>query len=180
MVEWQAFSYAGITYDLSHLHPRRIRFVQPSKGERPERIFVVQLIFGLHCFTRSPEPGELVDPALRYGDSRETRVFCHRRYKLSARLPTIVEGLSERPCYHTGKGNFFVIECVDEQGMRQDFEVYFTASRATPRGVLNLFIQSAYIRDRAHRDNRPKKKPIWLHVILHNTLTNRPIKEPPR
>lgn len=180
MIEWQAFSYAGIVYDLSHLHPRRIRFVQASKGEQPARIYVVQLIFGLHCFTRSVEPGEVVDPALRYGDSRETRVFCLRRYKLSARLPAMVEGLSERPCYHTGKGNFFVMDGVDEEGVTQEYEVYFVASRATTRGLLNLFVQSAYIRDRAHRGNRPKKKPIRLHVILHNTLTNRPIKEPPK
>lgn len=180
MIAWRRFSYAGVDYDLSHLHPRRIEFVQPEKGEQPERRYAVQLIFGLHCFTRSRDPGETVDPALLYSDTRETRVFCPRRHLLSLLLPAIIDGLTARPCYHTEKGNFFVVEAVDEQGTTQEYEVYFTASRATERGVLNLFVQSAYVRDRAHKGNRPKKKAIRLHVILYNTLTNKPIKAPPR
>ncbi|WP_147426618.1 hypothetical protein [Trinickia fusca] len=180
MIAWQAFSYAGVKYNLSHLHPRRVEILQPAKGEHPERTYAVQLIFGLHCFTRSAEAGEVIDPALLYSDSRETRVFCLRRYRLSMLLPAIIDGLAGRPCYHTGKGNFFTVEVVDEQGTTQEYEVYFTASRATERGVLNLFVQSADVRDGAHAGNRPKKRPIRLHVILHNTLTNRPIKEPMR
>ncbi|AOI74485.1 hypothetical protein [Burkholderia ubonensis] len=178
MIAWRAFTFAGVDYDLSHLHPCQIEFVQPAKGKHPARTYVVQLIFGLHCFTRSAEPGEAIDPARLYSDARETRVFCERRYRLSMMLPAIVDGLAVRPCYHTGKGNFFVMEAVDEQGAVQEYEVYFTASRATKRGVLNLFVQSAYVRDRSHKGNRPKRKPIRLHVILHNTLINRPIKEP--
>ncbi|WP_199544566.1 hypothetical protein [Paraburkholderia kururiensis] len=180
MITWSAFSYAGVDYDLSHLYPRRIEFVLPARGDQPERTYPVQIIFGLHCFTRSAEPGEAVDPELFYSDARETRVFCPQRHRLSMLLPAIIDGLASRPCYHTGKGNFFVVEMVDGQGTRQEYEVYFAASRAAERGVLNLFVQSAYVRDRAHKGNRPKKKPIRLHVILHNTLTNRPIKEPPR
>jgi hypothetical protein len=180
MIAWRPFSYAGVDYDLSHLHSRRIEFVQPAKGEQPERRYVAQLIFGLHCFTRSRKPGEVVDPALFYSDARETRVFCARRYELSRLLSVIIDGLMARPCYHTEKGNFFIVEAVDELGTMQEYEIYFTASRATERGVLNLFVQSAYVRDRTHKGNRPKKKAIRLHVILHNTLTNKPIKVPPR
>ena len=180
MIVWRPFSYDGVAYDLAHLHPRRIEFVLRAKADLPERRYVVQLIFGLHCFTRSSEPGEAVDPSLFYSDARETRVFCPRRYLLSKSLPAIVEGLSTRPCYHTERGNFFVVEAVDEQGVPQEYEVYFTASRSTQRGILNLYVQSAYVRDRAHKGNRPRKKAIRLHVILHNTLTNKPIKAPAR
>ncbi|HTH75110.1 MAG TPA: hypothetical protein VL635_11955 [Trinickia sp.] len=179
MIEWAAFTYAGVRYDLSHLHPRRLTFTQPPSDCRPERTYAVQLIYSLHCFTRSAEHGEPIDAALLYGDSRETRVFCERRYRMSKALPRIVDDLGRRPCYHTGKGNFFVVELIDDLGAKREYEVYFTASRASERGVLNLFIQSAYVRDREHRRNRPKKKPVRLYVILHNTLTNRPLKEPP-
>ncbi|MEX3959518.1 hypothetical protein [Trinickia sp. EG282A] len=180
MIAWKAFSYAGVSYDLSHLHPRRIEFILPAITGHPERRYAVQVIFGLHCFTRSSKPGEVVDLAMSYRDTRETRVFCPQRYGLSMLLPTIIAELATRPCYHTGKGNFFVVEAVDDGGAKQEYEVYFAASRAVERGLVNLFVQSAYTRDPAHRSNRPKKKPIRLHVILHNTLTNRPIKEPPR
>ncbi len=179
MIAWHPFRLGEAIYDLSHLHPRRIEFVQPAKGDLPERRYQVQLIYGLHCFTRSPAQDEAVDPAWHYGDSRETRIFCPRRYALSRLLPGIVEGLVARPCYHTERGNFFVIELVDEAGVAQQYEVYFTASRATERGVLNLYVQSAYVRDRLHQ-NRPKKKSIRLQVILYNTLHNKPIKAPPR
>jgi len=180
MIVWRPFAYDGVVYDLSHLHPRRIEFVLSAKGDLPERRYRVQLIFGLHCFTRSSEPSEAVDPSLFYSDARETRVFCSHRYWLSKLLPAIVDNLPARPCYHTERGNFFVVEAVDEQGVTQKYEVYFTTSRSTQRGILNLYVQSAYVRDRAHKNNQPRKKAIRLHAILHNTLTNKPIKAPPR
>lgn len=179
MIAWFPFRSSEATYDLSHLHPRRIEFVQAAKGDLPERRYQVQLIYGLHCFTRSPAPGEAIDPTWQYSDSREARIFCPRRYEFSKLLPGIVESLAARPCYHTEKGNFFVIELVDEVGITQQYEVYFTASRATERGVLNLYVQSAYVRDKAHL-NRPQRKSIRLQVILYNTLHNKPIKAPPR
>ncbi len=106
MIAWHPFLVGEATYDLSHLHPRRIEFVQPAKGDVPERSYQVQLIYGLHCFTRSPAQDEAVDPAWHYGDSRETRIFCPRRYAMSRLLPGIVEGLAARPAI-TPRGAIF-------------------------------------------------------------------------
>jgi len=50
------------------------------------------------------------------------------------------------------------------------------AGRAAKKGVVNLYVQSAYVRDAEHASNRPKKKPISFFVILFNTLHNKPIK----
>jgi hypothetical protein len=94
----------------------------------------------------------------------------------SQRLPQFVEGLMGQRCFHTGKGNFFTVEIVDDEGKHLEYEVYFTASRAK-NGCLNLFVQSAYVRDNVHV-NRPRRKPIGFHVILFNTQNNRPIVEP--
>ena len=88
------------------------------------------------------------------------------------------QGLGEEETVFPGDGA--VVEAVDEQGVTQKYEVYFTTSRSTQRGILNLYVQSAYVRDRAHKNNQPRKKAIRLHAILHNTLTNKPIKAPPR
>lgn len=132
----------------------------------------------MHCFTRGIKNGEQPDSAMLYRDSRECRVFDVRRYQLSKHLPSIVDGLPPRKCQHTGKGNFFVAEVLTEQGDKVDYEVFFQTSRSSKKGVVTLYVQSAYVRDEQHSSNRPKSKPINFFVILFNTLTNKPIKIP--
>jgi len=177
-MEWRAFRHGQETYDLCHLDPKTITYVQEAKGNKPERTYTVEVIFSLHCFTRGLKAGEGCDPALYYSDDRETRVFDFQRYQLSKRLPALVEGLSKRKCYHSGKGNFFTVELVDEQARsRVEYEIYFTASRASKKGIVNLYVQSAYVRDREHQ-NRPHRKPIGFHIILYNVLNGIEIKVP--
>ncbi len=140
-------------------------------------MYNVEVIFSLHCFTRGMEK-ETPDAALLYRDSRETRIFDFKRYALSHRLPTIIDGLMTCKCFHTERGNFFTIEIIDEQGIKTGYEIYFTASKSSKAGVVNLFVQSAYARDSAHKSNRPRKKSIAFAVILYNTLNKIPIKVP--
>jgi hypothetical protein len=103
------------------------------------------------------------ESALLYSDARETRVFDFTRYELSKLLPAIIEELPAHKCYHSGKGNFFIVELVDQNGSRNEYEIFFTASRSTARGVLNLFVQSAYIRDENHMQVKPTlRKPICV------------------
>lgn len=119
------------------------------------------------------------ESALLYGDARETRVFDFARYELSKLLPAIIEELPSRKCYHSGKGNFFIVELVDQKGSRDEYEIFFTASRSTKRGVLNLFVQSAYIRDEHHMQGKPApRKPIRIEILLYNIQTNKPIRMP--
>lgn len=178
MIHWKAFEFDGVIYDLTHLHPKRLTYIQPAKGDKPERLYEVDVIFSMHCFTRGIKQGESPDKNLLYMDSRESRVFDFRRYSLSKELPAIVEELHRRKCHHSGKGNFFVVEVITQEGERLDYEIYFEASRGTSRGVINLYVQSAYVRDAAHRSNTPKKKPIGFTIILFNILNNKPIKMP--
>jgi hypothetical protein len=65
---------------------------------------------------------------------------------------------------------------VDETGTPVEYEIYFAASKSSRKGVVNLFVQSAYVRDPEHLANRPQRKPIRFHVILFNILNNIPIK----
>jgi len=179
MICWRPFIYEGLSYDLSHLHPLEYSFEQAAQGDKPARNYLVQVIFSLHCFTRGA--GETDDPsgALGYSDSRETRIFDFDRYEKSRQLPEIVRSLPESPCFHTQHGNFFTVRRFNTvTGQEETYEVYFTASRSSSKVIpLNLFVQSAYVRDRQHA-NRPSRKKIGFFTILHNVMHGRPIKVP--
>lgn len=130
MIAWQPFNFEATSYSLAHLHPYRMEFDQPATGKAPARKFQVQVIFSLHCFTRNLKDGEPAPAkAMLYSDSRETRIFDFRRYELSKQLPAIIQQLQGRKCFHSGKGNYFVIELVSEAGEQNEYEVYFDASR---------------------------------------------------
>lgn len=179
MIAWAPFVHAAATYDLSHLHPYVCQFVRPAKGDLPERVFEVQIMFSLHCFTRGVQPGDDLGGPLAYSDNRETRIFDFERYERSKQLKEIIEGLPKAPCFHTGQDNFFTIKTLNPAtGQEECYEIYFTASRSgtVPRR-LNLFIQSAYVRDRYH-PNQPSRKKIGFLVVLHNKLAGLPIKVP--
>lgn len=177
-MRWRPFQHAGCTYDLSHLHPYTVAFVQPAKAALPARTYELQVIFSLHCFSRGARPGDDLEGPLAYADSRETRIFDIGRYDCSKQLRAIIGELPASPCYHTHHGNFFTVRTVNEEtGAHESYEVYFEVSRGKVP-PLNLYVQSAYVRDRLHT-NRPARKKISLFVILHNTLHGKPIKAPP-
>lgn len=108
-----------------------------------------------------------------YGDSREWRMFDFSRYELSKSLPTIIDELPHRKCFHTERGNFFTVDMVGNGGARSEYNIFFAVSRSSRKGVLNLFVQSAHIRD---NPIRKYKKSIGFWVILHNVLNLRPIR----
>lgn len=170
MILWTPFNHNNVVYNLDHLHPKTVTFVQPAKGNLPEQTYVVDVEFGLHCFTR--ERKDTDDIALIYSDAREQRVFDFHRYDLSKHLPDVVDALHRRKCYHTKHGNFFTIEIIQEEGKASQYEVYFTLSRSSKRGVLNLSLQSAYVRDRNLKTGRLKKS-VGFFVLLFNTLNNK-------
>jgi hypothetical protein len=180
-VQWKPFTFGGDCYDLSHLHPRTCQYEQSAIGDKPARVYTVDVIFSLHCFTRGLFDDEAVDTALLYCDRRETRVFDFQRYELSKQLPVIVESLGKRKCFHTGHDNFFSVALIDRDGNSIEYDIFFTASRASrKKAVVNLYIQSAYVRDLKH-GNRPRmKSAIGFCVILFNVLNNRPIKPAPK
>jgi hypothetical protein len=179
MVKWVPFRHGGAVYDLSHLHPTTVVFSQPESGAKPARDYTTDVVFGLHCFTRGPRDGERIDVALRYSDAREARIFDFQRYELSKLLPAIVGALPCRKCFHTERGNFFTVELVNGDDLPIDYEIYFEASRSSIKGRLNLFVQSAYVRDRRHGSNRPHRNPIRFLVIMFNTLHGKAIKAAP-
>lgn len=91
-------------------------------------------------------------------------------------MPEIARNVSQAQCYNTGKGNFFLINMVDENGSSCEYEVYFKITKTAIKGVLRLFVESAYIRDELHSSAQPEKKKIGFFIIAFNVQTNKPIK----
>ncbi|QLJ07234.1 heat-shock protein [Pseudoalteromonas sp. JSTW] len=155
--------------------------MQEGKGGKSAKTYDFIIEYGLHCFTKGPNKhkGETLadyDPALYYSDSRETRIFCFNRRALSFGLPDIVKAIDTKKCFHTGKGNFFIIELPNENNQLEEYEVYFNVARSGAK--LRLFVESAFIRDNEHESSQPKKKKINFFVIAYNRQINKNIKVP--
>lgn len=180
-MHWPPFKLDGTIYDLAHLHPETVDYVKPAKGDDPERVYHVNVTYSLHCFTHEPEDGEVVDPAMWCTDGRERRVFDLQRWQLSRLLPGIIRDLMQQKCFHGGNRNFltiFIPNPADKAVLK--YEVYFQVSRASqPKGYLNLYVQSAYVREqRADEGKRRHNPPIRFAFILYNTLHGVAIKIP--
>jgi hypothetical protein len=75
---------------------------------------------------------------------------------------------------HTGHGNFFTVELIEEDGQSADYDIFFTVSRSSTKGRLNLYVQSAFIRD---REKLPAGKRIRFEIILYNVLVGKKIRD---
>jgi len=171
-MQWADFKHGGVRYDLSHLHPRTLKFERAAESEKPAIVYTVDVIFSIHCFSHRLPAGEY-DRRLAYSDARETRLFDFDRYELSKRLPEIIETMAQRKCLHTGHGNFVTVEVVAKDGSSVNYHVFFTASKSDRKGRVNLYIQSAYVPDKKVGNSG---KPIRFLVILHNTLNRLTIR----
>jgi hypothetical protein len=177
-MHWTPFYYRGQTFDLFHLRPCSVTYRQPANDRAPEKVFEVDVEYSLHCFTHGVSNDDFGSSDLLYSDNRETRVFDFERYELSKLLPEAIGNLPWSRCFHAGRGNYFSIEIVHANGHVREYDIFFAATRSSRRGRINLFVQSAYIRDAKHASNRPARKPISFWVILFNTLHRRPIRIP--
>lgn len=173
-IAWRPHQVGQTVYELDHLHPHHREHVIAARGDNPERRFLLNVSYGLHCFTRRPLPGEAIPQEGWYSDSRERRVFCPERWELSQQLPGIIETLGQRRCLHTGREEFVTLKMI-QWGREIDYAVFFTVSKARKsQADLNLFVNSAH-----ERYNRLKHtKPIKFDVILVNRFRNRPITPP--
>ena len=150
-----------------------------EKDGRPKQLYAIDVLFSWHCFTRGISESERFPENLVYSRGRETRLFDERRYHLSKKLPGILRGIGSRKCFHTGRGNFFTVELVDEKGNRIEYTIFFKMSRRAKPRELTLRVESAYVRGgRVPLGRSRPPRPIRFSVIAYNTATGKPIKEP--
>jgi hypothetical protein len=175
-VKWPTFEYEGESYDLSHLNPCTQKYERPAEGNRPSEVYTVEVVFSLHCFSHGPKPEEAYNAKLVYPNRYETRLFDLRRYEHSKLLPGIIQTLPERkPCHNRNRRNFFLVELIAENGTKIEYEIFFKVKKKS-KGLLEMIVESAFVRDADHRSTRPRGKPVRFWIILHNTLNNRDLR----
>lgn len=86
---------------LPHLHPFRFKYQLPAFHDKPEEEVMIQVGFGLQCFTRKCKPDG--PESEFYRDDREARTFDYGRYKLSKHLKQIAQSLDRRRASLEGK-----------------------------------------------------------------------------
>ena len=166
-MKWNPFHRDGNTYDLSHLHPFELELIQPAIGGDPERIYNFNVAFSLHCFSKAAEEGD--NPVLEYSDNREIRMFCFDRYRLSFHLPDIIREIHTKHCNHSGKGNFFIVELMTDEGEHVEYEIYINVTKPTSKGTpKQLYVHSAFVRTKDSKPYRHKTKKIRFFVIAYN------------
>jgi hypothetical protein len=168
-VQWNDFKHGGKTYDLSHLNPCTLKFERAASNDKQAVTFTVDVVFSLHCFSRRPPEGELYDGSLVYPNVSEKRLFDTYRYEMSKRLSEIIQGLPEKKVRHTNHGNYFLIEVITEDGTVVEYDIFFKVKNPS-KGRVELFVETAFVREPGYNSNRPSGKPIRFLVILHNTL----------
>jgi hypothetical protein len=178
LIRWRPHTSSdGKTHSLAHLHPFRFTCELSKSRDGPARTIAINVGFSLHVFTCGLENAET--SADEYLDDRERRAFDYERYRASFELEKLVRELETRKCHFAKNQNLFTVEtaCAPPD---HEYRVFFTIGPdRTSSDAVTLIVQSAYF-GRApwgHGDGR--RKPVRFRVILLNTLTGKPLREPP-
>ncbi len=156
-------------FPLGHLHPFPFSLELLATEIYPARTVEIRVGFSNHTFTRDPVAGDL--PHQMYG----TRVFCRRRYTLSAQLPEIVRNIGGKKCYYAKRENYMIIETPGGQ----EYSIFFDVrSTGEPNAVL-LYVQSAYPRDGYPNPHGRSGKKVGFKVLVNHALLGTRPSPPP-
>lgn len=176
-MRWRAFRLAEREFDLSHLDDLSFQFITAAKDRKSELRYQIDVIFGLHCFTKKLDSSlSSYSSDLEYSDARETRLFDYERYDLSKHLPAIIPQIGK--CFHAfGNGNFYLTKALEIADKKVTYFIYFKLSRGSGQR-LNLFVSSAYVPTAESQPSPRERKPIGFGVIAYNISHGLPIKRP--
>ncbi len=177
LIRWRPHTSSdGRTYSLAHLHPFRFTCELRSPHSYAGRTITINVGFSLHVFTCAfSRAGVGAD---EYRDDRECRAFDSERYRASLCLEALVRGLETRKCYFGTKENFVTTEASAPAG--HEYSVFFTVRPDRTRvDTVTLIVQSAYFRQLDWGRGASQRKSVRFRVILSNTLSGKPLREPP-
>ena len=190
MDKFHSFFYGETEYPLQHLRPFFCEFVQIAQKEgQTDQRYRCLIEFSNHCFTKgiNLRKGEQLSDfpvGLQVDNGKEKRIFCENRYRLSLRLPAILQKMDKTACFFTSADDKFLkISLEEDGGVRVDYEIYFSLQKAKRANCdVHIYINSAYARDSDYYDvpqqARPSRKKISLFVLLKNTMEGKRIKKP--
>lgn len=163
-------------FDLSHLEPFKFDFY----SEAVKRRLTIDVKFTNHCFTEaySPETHVVGEPIFDEHGLRP-RAFCRIRYRLSKRLPDIIQSLNDGKVkveQTSALRNWVYSVFIDEPEGR--YHVFFELRLA--HGVerqwqdLNLIVESAYLRG---MDSPPSVVgKVGFYVLCSKVYLRKPLK----
>lgn len=166
--------YRGQVWDLSHLDAFALKV---PLTEQLGSVDVV-VLFGWHCFTRGPEPGQSLQSVPRediYRLGGQRRILCPERYELSKQLPAIVRDLPARQIRMAERQNYFLVEDATTDGATVDYAIFFEVSRDGKRRRLFLRIQTAYTGLRITSRLRAAKK-VRFSTLVKSVFERRPLR----
>jgi len=178
LIRWRPHTSSdGTTYSLAHLHPFRFTCELRSRHSDVARTITINVGFSLHVFTCALARASV--GAEEYWDDRECRAFDPERYRASFCLEALVRALETRRCYFANKENFVTIETAGAPA-GHEYRIFFTVRPdRTDVDTVTLIIQSAYFRRMDWGRGDSQRKPVRFRVILANTLSGKPLREPP-
>lgn len=181
-----SITISGDGNDLSHVQDRLYNWVIPASGAHQELKFKVLVQFGSHCVSVGPARGTSFDFTAIGVDHKIVdekgihRKFCADRYRLSKNLPGIFDAFLGKKCKFTNHENYMIVELLNESGLVEKYEVFFSVSRQSS-AFLRIFVESAYVRDLARgggSHSQGYKRTIRARVLLAKKLRREPIVKP--
>ena len=180
----------GQRYELAHLLGGILSIEIPASGKHPAIKANIAVEYTSHCVSYGPIDGApqfdfaVLGPARRVLDHREIeRVFCFDRHRWSLHLPGVIEQLERHTCYFTGRDNWMVMEVINDEGQRAEYEIFFRMRRGDEPNTLRLVVESAYVRD-PNRGGpgipRNRRGRVRFVMMVAKTLRGEPLRDPGR
>jgi len=175
MTWWRAHTQQGVSYTIDHLHPMSFNYSAPENPHGQKLDYNIRATFSHHCFTRTPGQNEVIQPDGWYRYQQDLRAFCNDRYSASLGLPAIIGAIHTKRIFHSGQGNFAIVDTADAPFASYAVYFYLNLDRSGNHD-LHLRIQSAY-----PRNDSPSRRlrKIRFQVLANNTYYGIPIRQPP-
>lgn len=164
--KWDERIIDGETYTFTHLRSFDMTLHRPAKGEMAAFSAEIRVVFDCHVTTEDCAAYIVGDSRYWKDTGGQPRVFDLQRYKYSHSLPAMMEGLAKGDvrCYVAQHNNYMVWRAADAdpsdtRHYQAYFDVYRPTNQADGADRLVLYVQSAFVRDNPHTDQREVVKP---------------------
>jgi hypothetical protein len=115
----------GECVSLIHLRDKKYNLVIEGQPGYPELSFFLLVQYSTHCVSYGQKHNEENITAHLFDHGNNPRSFCKHRYNLSQQLPEIFNNILTKVFYFTGHDNWLLIEIIDENGLKSDYEIFF-------------------------------------------------------
>jgi hypothetical protein len=178
--DFPAKQFLGQRYEFAHLQPFEIA-LQLGLDDGTLHQLAVQISFSTHCFTEAFDPVKHQDHH-RYNYRQELRAFDLQRYSCSLSLPSIIQNLPRCKVYRASNSNYTYVAQLQLEGVAQPYSLFFQFKPqvSSARGVLKMYVQSAYLSPLKTAKNAQSWRFIALAGSMAGVYGERKCKQRPK